>query len=49
MTEDISAAPLLARGQVDSDERQLDALGYARELRRRIGGFSKDLTIGRSA
>jgi hypothetical protein len=40
VTEDISAAPLLARGQVDSDERQLHALGCAQELRRRMGGFS---------
>jgi len=40
VTEDTSAAPLLARGQVDSDERQLHALGYAQELRRCIGGLS---------
>ena len=32
MTEVNSAAPLLARGQVDSDERRLQALGYAQEL-----------------
>jgi hypothetical protein len=49
VTEDISAAPLLAAGQVDSDERQLRALGYAQKLRRSIGAFSKDLAIGRSA
>ena len=40
MTEDPSAAPLSARGQIESDERQLHALGYAQELRRRMGAFS---------
>ena len=58
MTEYISAAPLSARGQIESDERQLHALGYAQELRRRMGSFSNfavpfriisDLTMGRSA
>jgi hypothetical protein len=48
VTEDISAAPLSARGQVEGDERQLHALGYTQELRRRMGGFPTDLTIGRS-
>ena len=57
MTEYISAAPLSARGQIESDERQLYALGYAQELRRRMGSFSNfavsftitsDLTMGKS-
>ena len=49
MTEDISAAPLLARDQVDSDERKLRALGYAQQLQRRMNEFSGAPTLACSS
>ena len=51
MTEEISAAPLSARRHIEREERQLHALGYAQELRRRMGGFSDlavSFTMGRN-